>query len=414
MALTLVPPMEFDYGVIGGGIVGLATAYALLESRPDARLVLLEKEPETARHQTGHNSGVIHAGVYYAPGSLKARLCREGNEATRRFCERHGVPFDVCGKLVVATAALEAERLAALRDRCRANRIDVEELTGEQLREAEPHIRGVAALRVPSTGIVDYRRVCAALVRELTDRGATLHFGFEVRTIREEPRGVTIASSGGTVRVGRLIACAGLQSDRLARLAGLKPEARIVPFRGEYFRLPQAKSRLISHLIYPVPDPRLPFLGVHLTRMIDGSITVGPNAVLSLARERYSHWGFDPRDAAETLTYPGLWRMLAAHWRSAAAELAGSLSKSRYLDQCRKYCPELTLDDLEPYPAGIRAQAVLADGTLVHDFLFAETPRMVHVLNAPSPAATAALPIGRMVVAKVIEKSGSEVPSTMT
>jgi L-2-hydroxyglutarate oxidase len=394
--------VDYEFGVVGGGIVGLATAHALLECRPDARLILLEKEPESARHQTGHNSGVIHAGVYYAPGSLKARLCREGNEATRRFCERHGVPFEVCGKLVVATSALEAERLTALRDRCRANRIDVEELTGGELREVEPHIRGVAALRVPSTGIVDYRKICAALARELTDRGATLRFGFEVRTIREERGGVTIASSGEAVRVGHLVACAGLQSDRLARVAGLKPAARIVPFRGEYFRLSPAKARLIEHLIYPVPDPRLPFLGVHLTRMIDGGITVGPNAVLGLARERYAHWGFDLRDAVDALAYPGLWRMLARHWRSAIAELAGSLSKSRYLEQCRKYCPQLTLDDLEPYPAGIRAQAMLADGTLVHDFLFAETARMVHVLNAPSPAATAALPIGRMVAAKVV------------
>jgi L-2-hydroxyglutarate oxidase len=405
--------MDFDYGVIGGGIVGLATAHALLEGRPDARLVLLEKESAAARHQTGHNSGVIHAGVYYAPGSLKARLCREGNEATRRFCERHAIPFSVCGKLVVATSPLEAERLAALRERCRANQIAVEELNAAQLRGIEPHIRGVSALREPGTGIVDYRAVCAALARELAERGAALRFGFEVRAIREERDGVTLASSAGdTLRVGHLTACAGLQSDRLARLAGLRPEVRIVPFRGEYFRLPAAKSRLIGHLIYPVPDPRLPFLGVHLTRMIDGSITVGPNAVLGLARENYAHWGFDLRDAADALAYPGLWRMLAQHWRSAIAELAGSLSKTRYLEQCRKYCPELALDDLEPYPAGIRAQAMLADGTLVHDFLFAETDRMVHVLNAPSPAATAALPIGRMVAAKAVEKCGSHISLT--
>jgi|SRR5579875_382745 len=399
--------MDFDYGVIGCGIVGLATARALLERRPGASVILVEKEPEPARHQTGHNSGVIHAGVYYAPGSLKVRLCREGNEATKRFCEQHAIPFEVCGKLVVATSPLETERLAALHERCRANRILVEALTGDELREIEPHIRGVAALRVPGTGIVDYRQVCAALVRELRQRGATLRFGFEVHAIREESVAVAIGSaSGDTMRVRRLIACAGLQSDRLARLAGLDPGVRIIPFRGEYFRLSAAKSRLIRHLIYPVPDPQLPFLGIHLTRMIDGSITVGPNAVLALARERYARRGFSLRDAVETLTYPGFRRLLAAHWRSAVAELAGSLIKSRFLEQCRKYCPELTLDDLEPHPPGIRAQAVLPDGTPAHDFLFAESARMVHVLNAPSPAATAALPIGRMVAERVIQTMG--------
>lgn len=394
--------MDFQYGIIGGGIVGLATAYALLERRDDATVVVLEKESAVARHQTGHNSGVIHAGIYYAPGSLKARLCRQGNEDTKRFCERNSIPFEVCGKLVVATSPLETRRLADLRERCRANGIAVEELTGEELREHEPQVRGLAALRVASTAIVDYRAVCAALAWELQQRGALVRFGFEADAIRERRDGVVIrSSSGDRVCVGRLVACAGLQSDRLAHRAGLAPAARIVPFRGEYFRLRTGSSRLFKHLIYPVPDPRLPFLGIHLTRMMDGSVTVGPNAVLGLARESYSHWGFDLRDAAEALAYPGLWRMLARHWRSALTELRGSLFKAHYLEQCRRYCPELTLAELEPYPPGIRAQAVLADGTLVHDFLFAESARMVHVLNAPSPAATAALPIGRMVAEKV-------------
>ncbi|MGH8218005.1 MAG: L-2-hydroxyglutarate oxidase [Steroidobacteraceae bacterium] len=398
--------VDFEYAVIGAGIVGLATALALIERRPGAAVLVLEKEREVARHQSGHNSGVIHAGVYYAPGSLKARLCKEGNEATRRFCEQHGVPFEVCGKLVVATSALEAERLAGLRDRCRANQLSFEELTGEQLRTIEPHIRGVAALRFPQTGIVDYRRVCTALATELKRRGIAIRFGFEVRSIRESSRHIAIVSScGETVRAARLIACAGLQSDRLARLAGLDPQARIIPFRGEYFRLPPQSSNLVSHLIYPVPDPALPFLGVHLTRMIDGGIAVGPNAVLALARERYARRSLDLRDAAATLGYGGLWRLLATHWRSALAELAASLWKSRYLEQCRKYCPELTLGDLGPHPCGIRAQAVLPDGTLVHDFLLAESDRMVHVLNAPSPAATAALPIGRMVAERILERA---------
>jgi len=394
--------MDFQYGIIGGGIVGLATAYALLERRGDATIVVLEKESALARHQTGHNSGVIHAGIYYPPGSLKARLCRQGNEDTKRFCERNAIPFEVCGKLVIATSPVEVQRLADLRERSRANGIAVEELTGDELREREPHVRGLAALRVASTAIVDYRAVCAALARELQQRGALVRLGFEAGAIRERRDGIVIGStSGEAVCVGRLIACAGLQADRLARRAGLAPAARIVPFRGEYFRLRAERSRLIKHLIYPVPDPRLPFLGIHLTRMVDGSITVGPNAVLGLARERYSRWGFDLRDAAESLAYPGLWRLLARHWRSALTELTGSLFKARYLEQCRRYCPELTLADLEPYPPGIRAQAMLPDGTLVHDFLFAESARMLHVLNAPSPAATAALPIGRMVAEKL-------------
>lgn len=398
--------IDCEFAVIGAGIVGLATALALIERRPGASVLVLDKETAVARHQSGHNSGVIHAGVYYPPGSLKARLCREGNEATRRFCEQHGIAFEVCGKLIVATSALEAERLAALRDRCRANRLAFEELTGEQLRAIEPHVRGVAALRILQTGIVDYRRVCSALGAELERRAAGVRFGFEARSIHESSGRIVIGSScGETVRAAYLVVCAGLQSDRLARLAGLEPKARIIPFRGEYFRLSAAKGELISHLIYPVPDPALPFLGVHLTRTIDGGIVVGPNAVLALARERYAAGSIDLRDAAATLGYRGLWRLLATHWRSALTEFAGSLSKSRYLEQCRKYCPELVLDDLEPHPAGIRAQAVLPDGTLVHDFLFAETDRMVHVLNAPSPAATAALPIGQMVAERLLHRA---------
>lgn len=398
--------VEFEFAVIGAGIVGLATALALSERTAGASIIVLEKEPGVAHHQSGHNSGVIHAGVYYVPGSLKARLCREGNEATRRFCAEHGIAFDVCGKLIVATSVLEVERLAELRGRCRANGLAAEELTGEQLSTLEPHVRGLAALRILQTGIVDYRQVCSALQAELMRRAASVRFGFEVRAIQESGARVAISSaSGETISAAHLIVCAGLQSDRLARLAGLAPQARIIPFRGEFFRLRAAKAQLISHLIYPVPDPALPFLGVHLTRTIDGGIVVGPNAVLALARERYEPRSIEIRDAAATLGYAGLWRLLATHWRSALAELAGSISKSRYLAQCRKYCPELTLDDLEPHPAGIRAQAVLPDGTLVHDFLFAETERMVHVLNAPSPAATAALPIGQMVAERVLRRA---------
>jgi L-2-hydroxyglutarate oxidase len=397
--------MHHDFCVVGGGIVGLATALELLTRRPGASLLLLEKEDGLARHQTGRNSGVIHAGVYYVPGSLKARLCREGNRATREFCQQHGIPVDICGKLIVATSPVEVQRLAELRDRCAANQISTIDVGGSELRSLEPRIAGLAALLVSDTGIVDYRRVCAALGEVIRRLGGEIRLGATVRSIVESDTEVLVTLDGQEpVRARQLIACAGLQADRIAHAAGLAPDLRIIPFRGEYFRLPDAQSDIVRHLIYPVPDPELPFLGVHLTRMIGGEVTVGPNAALGFSREGYGHFSFNARDAVATLAFPGFWRVLRRHWRSALAELRGSLIKSYYLRECRKYCPELTLQDLQPYPAGIRAQAVLRDGTLVHDFLFADTARMVHVLNAPSPAATAAIPIGRMIAARALRE----------
>ena len=395
--------MRFDFCIVGGGILGLATAREVLLRRPGAAVVLLEKEPGLGAHQTGHNSGVIHAGVYYAPGSLKARLCRDGNRATQEFCAAHGIPVEVCGKLIVATSGLESERLAGLQQRCEANGIACEQVTAGRLRTLEPRIAGRSALLVPGTGIVDYRRVCAALGDDIRRRGGEIRLGTQVRAIAETSDEVNVATARDeAIRARQLIACAGLQSDRLARAAGLKVDLRIVPFRGEYFRLPAAKSQIVRHLIYPVPDPALPFLGVHLTRMIGGEVTVGPNAVLGFAREGYGHFSFDPRDAWETLTFPGFWRVIGTHWRSALGELRGSLIKRQYLEQCRRYCPELSGADLEPHPAGIRAQAVLRDGTLVHDFMFGDTPRTLHVLNAPSPAATAALPIAGLIADRAL------------
>ncbi len=395
--------MKVDFCIVGGGIVGLATARALLERRPGASLLVLEKEAALAAHQSGHNSGVIHAGVYYTPGSLKARLCREGNRLTREYCQAHAVPFEVPGKLIVATDAPELARLEALGERCRANAIDHRALNAAELRELEPRIRGRAALLVPSSGIVSYAALSEALAREVQSRGGEVRLDTAVTAIDESSDAVQLALSGcGPVRCDRMIGCAGLQSDRLARLAGLDPPVRIIPFRGEYFRLPPALGGVVRHLIYPVPDPALPFLGVHLTRMIDGSVTVGPNAVLGFAREGYDRARFDLRDTAATLGYGGFWRLLPRLGRSALGELRSSLSRSYYLRQCRRYCPELSLRDLTPYPTGIRAQAVDRRGALVHDFLFADTARTVHVLNAPSPAATAALPIGRMVAARVL------------
>jgi L-2-hydroxyglutarate oxidase len=368
-------------------------------------VLLLEKECRLAAHQTGHNSGVIHAGVYYTPGSLKARLCRLGNEETKQFCTEHGVPVKVCGKLIVATNELEVARLGELRERCRVNEIAVDELDGGDLSKLEPHIAGSAALRVPSTGIVDYRQVGEALAAETSASGGSIRFGGHVVGIIERADEVELKlSNGESIHCTRLIVCAGLQSDRLARLAGLDVDFRVIPFRGEYFRLPDQKSTIVKHLIYPVPNPDLPFLGVHLTLMIGGFVTVGPNAVLGFAREGYPRFSFNFRDSADSLLFPGFRRLVKKHWRSAIKELRGSLFKADYLKECRKYCPELALEDLRPHPAGIRAQVVLADGTLMHDFMFSETKRMVHVINAPSPAATASMPIARAIVERAFDE----------
>ena len=385
---------EYDYCVVGGGIVGLATAMALLQRNPGASLVLLEKESALATHQTGHNSGVIHSGIYYAPGSLKADLCKRGERATKTFCTEHAIPFVTCGKTLVATNALELERMEALVARARENGIEVERLDEAALRRREPNVTGLGALFVPATAIVDYRVVCAAMARVIQAASGEIALGAPVRAMREHARGVTVHAGARRIEAGRLVACAGLQSDRLARLAGLPVTHQIVPFRGEYYRLPAEKNGIIASLIYPIPDPDLPFLGIHLTRMIDGGVTVGPNAVLGFSREGYPKLAINVRDVAQYLFFPGLWKVLARYRRSVRAELTGSLLKSAYLRECRKYCPSLSVADLLPFSAGIRAQAVTRDGLLVHDFLFLQSERMLHVCNAPSPAATSAIPIG--------------------
>lgn len=394
-----MPNPAYDYCVIGGGIVGLATALSLKEKDATARIVLLEKEAQLGLHQTGHNSGVIHAGIYYQPGSLKARLCREGAQATKDFCARKSIPFETCGKLLVATDDVEMERMSALEQRARDNDIAYEPISAAKLREIEPSIAGLGALKITATGIVDYRRICLAMAGELAERGVELRLSTRADLIAEEDTGVVVGMDDGTrLRAGRLIACAGLQSDRIARLAGLEATHQIVPFRGEYYTLPASKSAIVSHLIYPIPDPDLPFLGIHLTRMIDGRVTVGPNAVLGFAREGYAKGSIRPSDVASMIGFKGFWSMARRNWRSGATEFRNSISRARYLEQCRKYCPSLTLNDLGEPGAGIRAQAILADGTLVHDFLFLQSERMLHVCNAPSPAATSAMPIGRMIV----------------
>lgn len=393
--------MIFDYCIIGGGIVGLATAMRLLEGRPGCSLILIEKEDALGRHQTGHNSGVIHAGIYYPPGSLKAELCRKGAEATKAFCAENDIRFETCGKLLVATSDLEMQRMGALYERSKQNTIEVYRVSEEELKEREPNIRGRGALFVPSTGIVSYAEVCQAMGRRIAKLGGDIRLSTRVTGIGETIDAVDVASEGESWRARKLVACAGLQSDRLAALAGLSIEHRIVPFRGEYFRLPPDKNDIVRHLIYPIPDPALPFLGVHLTRMIDGSVTVGPNAVIGFAREGYPRLSVNLADIADYALYPGFWKTVVANRKSAVTELRNSLWKPGYLAECRKYCPSLTLADLLPYEAGIRAQAVRKDGTLVHDFLFAETDRMLHVCNAPSPAATSAIPIAEMIVERL-------------
>ncbi|MFT4508750.1 L-2-hydroxyglutarate oxidase [Caballeronia sp. 15711] len=395
--------MTYDFCIIGGGIVGLATAMELLQREPAASLLLLEKEAALAKHQTGHNSGVIHAGIYYQPGSLKAELCKRGAQATKDFCVEHGINFEVCGKLLVASNPLEVQRMETLFARSQQNGLRVERLDAAELQRREPNIAGVGGLFVDTTGIVDYRAVCEAMARVIQRWGGVIRLSTKVTSIKETGDLVKIGAEDGEWQAKKLVVCGGLQSDRLARMAGVSIDHQIVPFRGEYFRLPASKNKVVSHLIYPIPDPDLPFLGVHLTRMIDGSVTVGPNAVLGFGRESYPKLSANLRDIAEFTRFPGFWKTIWRNLRSGTTEMRNSLFKRGYLEQCRKYCPSLTLEDLLPCEAGIRAQAVMRDGTLVHDFLFADTPRMVHVCNAPSPAATSAIPIGSMIADRILK-----------
>ncbi len=389
---------DCDVLVIGGGIVGMASAHAITRAAPGTRVVVLEKEAGPARHQTGRNSGVIHSGIYYRPGSLKARYAVRGAAEMIKFCSEHGIPHEVTGKLIVATERDELPRLHALVQRGRLNGIPVRELGPAQIEEYEPEVRGLAAIHVGSTGVCDYGRVTGELARS---SGAEVRYGAEVRVIARRASGVAVRCADGTVvRAKALVNCAGLHCDRVARLAGDSPGMRIVPFRGEYFDL--ARPELVRGLVYPVPDPAFPFLGVHLTRGVDGGVHVGPNAVPALAREGYGWSVVRPGELAGTLAWPGSWRIARRHWRYGAGELHRSLSKRAFTEAVRRLLPAVTEADLTPAPAGVRAQAVLRDGTLADDFLIREAPRTVHVLNAPSPAATASLPIGREVARRVL------------
>lgn len=383
----------YDYLIIGAGIIGAALAAEISRRRPGARLLVLDKESRAAFHQTGRNSGVVHSGVYYTPGSLKARFCREGLARLQAFSRTHGIGYDTRGKLLVATNEQEVTRLDSLAQRAADNGVTAHRLDRSTLQACEPAVAGLAALQIPETAIIDYTGVTRALLAQVENAGGTLRFGQPVNHVATTQSGYRVRIGNESVETGRIIACAGLASDRVARLLGIDPEIRIVPFRGEYFVLPAALNQVVHHLIYPVPDPTLPFLGVHLTPMIDGSITVGPNAVLALAREKYQRFSFDARDAADALTYPGLWKILARHPRATWQELKGSFSKQTYLQAVRKYCPRITLSDLQTYRSANRAQAVRADGSLVDDFLIKTQDGATAILNAPSPAATCSLPI---------------------
>lgn len=356
--------MIYDFCVIGGGIVGLATAMRFLEVHPDTSILLIEKEDDVAMHQTGHNSGVIHAGIYYEPGSLKAKMCREGLTATLAFCKTHGVRFEQCGKLIVATNSIEEARLNGLYDRARDNELKLKYIDRKSLETLEPNIRGTAALFSPETGIVDYRQLARKMAELISAKGGEIVFGRKVDHINEKSDLVELGAGDSSWQARKLVVCAGLQADRLARLAGLNVDFRIVPFRGEYFQLPPEKNGIINHLIYPVPNPALPFLGVHLTKMIDGSLTVGPNAVIGFAREGYPKFSTNLSDVASFTGFSGFWKLLWRHRLHALSELKASLWRPAYLAECQKYCPQLTTSDLLPYPAGIRAQVVKKMGLL--------------------------------------------------
>jgi L-2-hydroxyglutarate oxidase len=387
--------LKYDFIIIGAGIVGLSTAWQLQQQLERARVLLLEKETAPARHQTGHNSGVIHAGVYYEPGSLKARFCREGARSTYAFCREYGVPCEQTGKLLVATSETELESMHSLFARCRENGLDPRLLGPGELREIEPNITGAGAFLVEESGIVDFPGICTVMLEQFRQAGGAARMGTKVTGITERGDEILVHAGEDTFHAGRLVVCAGLQADRLAAMQGLDTGFRIIPYRGEYYRLSPELDGIIRHLVYPIPDPALPFLGVHLTRMIDGSITVGPNAVQGWKREGYGRINFSLGDTASMLSFPGFWKFTGAHFRHGIGEARNSLWKPAYVAAVKKYCPQIEAADLEPHPAGIRAQAVQRDGTMIHDFLIKKTPRSLHVCNAPSPAATSAIPIGR-------------------
>lgn len=395
--------MNADYVIVGGGIVGLATAWTLHQRFPDAKICLLEKEPEVGQHQSGRNSGVLHSGIYYKPGSLKATTCRAGKKLMEQFCTEENIPYELCGKIIVALDEKEAERLDAIYQRGQANGVNCRKIDADEIHQLEPHAAGVAAVHVPEAGIVDYPAVCQRLADKLRSAGHDVLLMNEVRGIHASAKDVRVTTEKLSISAGEVITCGGLYSDRLVKLSGMEPPAKIVPFRGEYYELKASRRILCRHLIYPVPDPNFPFLGVHFTRMIDGRVECGPNAVLALAREGYTWGTLRMGDLAESLTYGGFVKLATKFWRTGLGEIHRSLSKAAFVRALSRLIPDLKIDDLTPGRAGVRAQAVSPDGSLVDDFLWVRGQRVLHVCNAPSPAATASLEIGRCIVERLGE-----------
>jgi L-2-hydroxyglutarate oxidase len=388
----------FDIAIVGGGIVGLATAVTLLKQWPALRVVVLEKEPKVAVHQTGHNSGVIHSGIYYKPGSLKANLCVDGVQRMTAFCEEHGIRYERCGKVIVATNNRELPALEELYRRGTANGVPgLRKISREELQEIEPHAAGIAALHSPNTGIVDYAEVARAMAADVGNRGAAVRTGAEVLAIHQDGSGLRIETTAGEIATRFLINCAGLYADEIARKMGIEPDVRIIPFRGEYYFLRKERQELVRGLIYPVPDPQMPFLGVHFTRTVHGKVEAGPNAVLAFAREGYTKGRIRPAELWATLSYPGFRKLAGRFWRTGLYEYYRSFSKAEFVRGLQRLVPEITMEDVSPGGAGVRAQAVARDGNLVDDFRIVELPRAIHVLSAPSPAATASLAIGNYV-----------------
>ncbi|MFS0786397.1 L-2-hydroxyglutarate oxidase [Shouchella sp. 1P09AA] len=385
----------FDYIVIGGGIVGLSVAYAIQQKEPNATIQLIEKEKEVAKHQTGNNSGVIHSGIYYKPGSFKARFAKAGSESMRTFCLEHSLDLDICGKVIVATDDNEREQLHKLYNRGLENGLNVKWLTKEELLIIEPHVNGVAAVQVPTAGIVNYKQVSEKLASLIQKKGGQIALAEKVQTIQEHKDDIVVVTNYKTYKSRYLINCAGLQSDRIAKLAGYHLDMKIIPFRGEYYKLKPEKRYLVKHLIYPVPDPNFPFLGVHFTRMIDGEVDAGPNAVLSFKREGYKKTDISVKDLSETLSYGGFWRIARKFMKEGVTEMRRSYNKTLFVKNLQKLIPEVQEEDLIPGPSGVRAQGLTVNGELVDDFHIVTGRRSLHVCNAPSPAATAALEIGK-------------------
>lgn len=395
----------YDFVIIGGGIVGLSTAMALGQTYPQAKIAVLEKESRWAFHQTGHNSGVIHSGVYYKPGGFKARFCREGNRSMVAFCQEHNIDYDICGKVIVAVEESELPQLENIYQRGLKNGLKVRKIAASEVREIEPHVRCLAGLHVPSTGIVNYQQVCEKYADLIRLQGGELYLNTKVVKIISTANTEVLETTNGNVTAKFIINCGGLYSDRLAKLGKVKPEAKIVPFRGEYYELKPEKRSLVNTLIYPVPNPNFPFLGVHFTKMIDGSVHAGPNAVLSLKREGYQKTDFALRDFAEVMTYPGFWKLAAKHRDDGIREIIRSFSKAAFTRSLQRLIPEVQAEDLVPTHAGVRAQALKNNGNLVDDFLIVSDRNSVHVCNAPSPAATSSLEIGKAIVDKIADRA---------